>query len=565
MRVNAVLEQLHPAAGDAVAACAALERACQGCDAALAEGAALAAVAEALEHVLGSPRNLLSALWLVQRLVEPAEARRYQDAVRGASAQLEVRIDRLLLRLSRLLASASPAAIQEAGLSLPAVRAARVAGHLPSDEAAEQITRLRLDGLEASIDKHHAAVWGEPYAELRVGDEAITVDHRNARALMRDGRVQVRRDAARATAAHALKLAPVLEPLKRGRIEHMQRMARLAGYASMLEQLYAESGLTAAALAALQAQAPRITAFCARYFAWKQRRLGLARLTEIDLAARAESAAVDLTFERVLEAAAATSAAIDPTYPAILDELRCAGVLITAPEQTRSAEWACIPNLAGGSPIVHVPYFADYETYVAAAHELGHACQITASVRRTGALLQHDAPAWHAEIFSLRFELDAIDFAIEHAPTKQTRAFWIEAAIDQWLHFVRTLPIAARFEQALRVESGTSRERASALRAEAWRALSPAGLEPAVPGEDARWLLDSVTERMPCAGYSYGLAMLIAYRSKLDGKPLAELADHGAMLSIDDACAQYLGFDIEDPAAFQPVWRHLEALCAQLA
>lgn len=558
------LAELHPAAGDAARAIAALDEASMRCDAALAFGATLGEQLAVLEGALGAPRNLIGATWLVLRLAEPEAAERYREAVRAASDRFEAQIDRLRLCVLRALADAS----DEEVASLPephlAVRARRVRGHVASDAQSGELTRLRLDGLEAPLDAHHATLWGEPYGELELAGERIAVEHRNARALMRDPRAEVRSAAAVVVRDHALRLAAVLEPLKRQRIDCIGALASAAGYGEAFEQTRVESGLTERAIAALLAQREAIVGFTERYFAWKQRRLGLARLTELDLAARACEAGADLSFERLLHGALDTSAAIDPAYPGVLRALVERTCLLTRPGDSRSGDWVCVTNLAGGLPIVHAPSYGDYESYVSIAHELGHACQFTASARRASALALHDAPTWFAEIFSLRFEIDAVHAACEGASDPAERAFWLEAMIDQWLHFVRTLQISARFERELLATSDLSRARSSDVRAQCWRELSPSFLEPAVPGEDARWLLDGYAEIMPCGGFSYGLATVIAYRSKLDGIALSQFADRGAPLAIDEACRRYLTLDIEDPAVFAPVWHHLERRFTEL-
>jgi hypothetical protein len=233
-------------------------------------------------------------------------------------------------------------------------------------------------------------------------------------------------------------------------------------------------------------------------------------------------------------------------------------------EATRSTEWVCAPNLSGGLPLLHMPYTDDYESFVGAAHEIGHGCQITASVRRRGALSQYAAPLWFYEIFSLRFEIDVVHASLASACSDGERAFWAEAAIDQWLHFMRTLQIAARFDRVLYERPDAPLTELCAAREAIRRQLSPRALHAPVEGDDLSWLLATTPEELPFAGFHYGLAMLIAYRSKLDQLPLAELADRGAQLAIHETCRRFLSLDVADARAYDPIWRQLDALLETL-
>jgi oligoendopeptidase F len=554
------LEQLHPAAGDPVAAAAALRDASARCDRALAADASLEVIVEVLEHVLGEPRNLRSASWVIERTAAPAEALRYEAAVAELSHELGDKTDQLVLRLSRALTLADQCEIAALNLRALAARAKRVAAHLPNEATQRWLSIAQRAGVDASVNAHHALLWEQAYGVVCHEQEEHVVTHQSIRTLLQHRDPWVRRQTAHVTASYAAQRASVLEPLKRGRLACLRDIARTLGHRDVYEQMLLETGLTQGAIDALLQQQAPLLELTGKYYEWKRRRLGLDELNEADLAARACPTEVDLSFGRLLDCVRANAGRLDPDYPGIVQELEERHCILTKPDATRSGQWCCIENLAGTLPFVHMPYHADYETFVAAAHELGHACQLTASARRVGALRLYGAPAWFAETFSLRAEIEAVHTSLERESHPLERAFWAEAAIDQWLHFVRTLQIAGRFDLELHREPGRPRQELSAARERIRVELSPAIVRSATEGEDASWLLQTHSEHTPCIGLHYGLAMLIAYRSCLDGLPLSELSDHGASLRIDEACARYLSFDVESAEAFASVWQHMDRL-----
>jgi len=559
---------LHPAAGDARAANAVLLAAIARCDELLAidlgpsarpTGPELAELVAALEALLGEPLDLRDAGSILERMLPLEDADQYRNDTAHAARVFADGLERLAARFDRQLARAGAREIEALVLQAHAQRARRLPRAAYDEHARRMSAALTQQSLEPALRLQRELLWNRPYGAAA----GAVLTHENAPQMLRHRDAAIRRAVAALTAQRALELAPVIEPLKRGRLGCVIKSARLLGYEHPYERFQIESGVTEAALAALAQQSGPLRAFCERYAAWKHGRLlaPAEPLLEVDFSTRARGAGdIDLSFGRAVAATRACSGLIDAAYPAIIDEMAVSGSMLSDCGATRSSEWVCVSSLSGGLPLLHMPYTGDFESFIGAAHEIGHGCQVTASVRRRGGLSQHNAPLWFVESCSLRCEIEVVHAALASARSDGERAFWAEAAIDQWLHVMRTLQIAARFDCVLYERPDAPLTELCAAREAIRRQLSPKALHAPIDGDDLGWLLLTTPEELPYAGFQYGLAMLIAYRSKLDRLPLAELADGGAQLPIHEACSRFLSLDVADPRAYEPIWRQLDAL-----
>src|SRR5690606_9358318 len=160
-----------------------------------------------------------------------------------------------------------------------------------------------------------------------------------------------------------------------------------------------------------------------------------------------------------------------------------------------SPAWFAVSHYGGGTPLVHVPYHGTVDDFCAAAHELGHACHKTVVARERGPLAAADEGFCYAELFALAFEIAAVHRAVEQASGADEREFWRGVVLEQAAHFLRTLPIRARFDELTYLE-GVPADAAWAL---AHEELSPAWAPRPGPGDDT-WVLSTSSEDLPFQG-----------------------------------------------------------------
>jgi oligoendopeptidase F len=390
-------------------------------------------------------------------------------------------------------------------------------------------------------------------AELRVRDRTEALTPSNVRALLSSSDRELRRAAWQFRRSVAAEQLTVLEPIKRARADFRIAQARLLGYSDVLDATLDDWRLSREGYDAVGMQVARGRDFFDTFYRWKQSALNESTFEEADLSATAVSARSEwLGLDRVFVALHAAPG-LSGDFKGVLTELVESRVLFTDTRATLSPSWFTLPHYGGGLPLVHVPYHRTLDDFCAAAHELGHACHTTVVARKLGALAASDESLCYSETFSLAFEIAALNQALIAASSDEERRFWRAAVLEQAAHFVRTLPIRARFDELVYLQGRPYNE----AWAEAHAALSPAWL-PCPSAEDCTWVLATSSEDLPFHGHAYALAYLSAYAAYLqpDSTAIATLLEN-PWEPIDRTYESILELDLKDEHAFDRVWRHL--------
>jgi hypothetical protein len=507
-------------------------------------------------HSLGDVTSAL-AVEAVAREVsapEPAElwARTTEPAV--------LRCQAALASLHRALSDAARGLLEHAvGVDAAFLRQlASRAAHLPPPAATPWATLARRMGLERLRELHTQHLKTLLVADLLVGQTSVELRSSSLRALLVNDDRAVRRAAWEFRQGAATRSAGALQGINEMRALYRREEARLSGYSDVLQAACAEFRISSATYGALRAQRTRVLRFADDFLPWKQRRLGLERLEAFDVGAQVPPpSAACLGLEKLLGLLESHVARLHPAFPGVLRELQQNQALLTDPRATSSAAWFTLPHYGGRTPLVHLPYHRTVDDFCAAAHELGHACHTAVVARELGAIAAADEALCYSEVFSLAFEIAAVNQAYEQAEAADEREFWRGVVLEQAAHFLRTLPIRASFDELTYLEGVPSARawvQAHAESSPSWLALPTL--------EDASWVLSTSSEDAPFQGRAYCLAFLLAYLGYLlpERRIIQHLLTEGPWLPLEEACRNAAELDLTEPNTFVPVWEHLNRM-----
>lgn len=512
----------------------------------------LAGYCTALREVVG----VLAVEDVLREVSAPAEAQSRARLTETAA----LRCQQALAGLQRALADAAPNLLRQAtGVEAAFLRdLVRRAEHLPPAAATPWAALARRAGLERPRELHAGQLKALLTAELRIGSERVELRPSNVRALLASSNRELRRAVwsfQRGVASDAL---PVLEMVKSIRADFRREEARLLGYADLLEAACADFRISQGAYRVISLQRSTICEFADGFYRWKQKRLGLERLEELDLTAQPlvpESGWLEL--RHVTALLEGYVGRLHSGFPGVLHELWAKRALLTDSRATFSSAWFTLPHYGGGTPLVHLPYHGGVDEFCAAAHELGHACHTAVVSRQLGALAAADECLCYSEVFGLVFEIAAVNQALEHAHSASEREFWRGVVLEQAVHFLRTLPIRSRFDELTYLEHVAPGEAWARAHAE----LSPHWLPVPSPG-DAGWALSTSSEDAPFQGHAYALAFFVAYLAYLEPERgiTQQLLSDAPWQPFEDACRSALRIDLRDHTSFGPVWEHLNGV-----
>lgn len=544
------LERFSAVASDREQAAALVQSAVAEAAAALAGGTA-ASQLRAYRDLLGQPSNVASIADILAETGGDAS----ESYVRGLELPLhDYRSTLAELRRSLSLMSES----ETAGLGERAAFAAwrAQASHTPGAEALRWQALGQTFGFDALADVHRRLCREALHGSVSVDGRALAVSSDSWRAQLNDQSRELRGAVWRFLGERAVAAEPVLGRIKLSRLRFVGESAKLRGFDDALGAAFAGFRLPVAAARALRGLAPRTKALADRYYRRKAQKLGITALQNFDLSAPLAGVATnDLTFSRVNDVLHSELSVRAAGYAELLDEVLAGPTLLTDPAASKSAGWFVYAEGNGALPLVHVPYHRNLECYSAVAHELGHACHLTYLARARGAIAQSDDSLVLNEMFAIYFEIALLNGSLARAGTPAQRELWRDALIEQGLHFMRTLPVWAHFEDA--VHAG--REPVDAFR-QAHHALTPDWLM--TDEIDHRWALQVHTEQMPFYGYGYQAAYALALLAYLrcDAAAFRHLATESSWRPLADVMREPLQVELTADAAFDPVLSWLEDL-----
>jgi oligoendopeptidase F len=433
------------------------------------------------------------------------------------------------------------------------------AARTPGAEALRWRTLGQTFGFDALGDVHRKLCREAFQGEVSFGGRTVAVTTDSWRAQLNDESRELRTAVWDFVLARAAAVEPVLGRIKLSRLRFVSESARLRGFEDARTAAFAGFRVPVSVADTLRKLAPRTRSLADRYYRNKGKLLGISPLRDFDVVAPLAGIATDgLAFSRVIEVLRGELEERAPAYAQVLDEVLAGETLLSDPLASKSASWFVYADGNGGLPLVHVPYHRNLECYSAVAHELGHACHLTQLARTRGPIAQADDSLVLNEMFAIYFEIVALSGSLARAATSAERRFWRDALLEQGLHFMRTLPIWAHFEEG--VHGGEAPE--AAFR-HATAALTPDWLS---HGEvDQRWALQIHTEQMPFYGYGYQAAYAFALLMYLrcDATSLLRLATESPWQPLASVMGRLLNVELASQTAFDPVLGWLEGLLDQ--
>jgi hypothetical protein len=507
-------------------------------------------------QALGDVTNVLAVEAVAREVSAPEQAELWAHTTEPAVLRCQV----ALASLHRALSDAARGLLEHAG-GIDASFLRHLAGrasHLPPPAATSWATLARRTGLERLRELHAQHLKALLVADLPVGQTSVELRPSSLRALLVSDDRAVRSAAWGFRQSAATRAAGVLQGINEIRALYRREEARLSGYSDVLQAACAEFRISSATYGALRAQRARVQRFADDFLRWKQRRLGLERLEPFDVGAQAPPpSAACLGLQKLLGLLEGYVARLHPAFPGVLRELQQNQALLTDPRATSSAAWFTLPHYGGGTPLVHLPYHRTVDDFCAAAHEFGHACHTAVVARELGAIAAADEALCYSEVFSLAFEIAAVNQAYEQSAAPDEREFWRGVVLEQAAHFLRTLPIRSSFDELTYLEGVPSARAWVQAHAESspnWLALPTS--------EDVSWVLSTNSEDAPFQGRAYCLAFLLAYLGYLlpERRIIQHLLTEGPWLPLEEACLEAAQLDLMEPNTFVPVWEHLNRI-----
>jgi hypothetical protein len=507
-------------------------------------------------QALGDVTNVLAVEAVAREVSAPEQAELWARTTEPAV----LRCQAASASLHRALSDAAPGLLEHArGIDGAFLRQlASRASHLPPPAATPWATLARRMGLDRLRELHAQHLKTLLVADLSVGRTSVELRPSNLRALLVSDDRAVRRAAWEFRQSAATRAAGILQGINEMRALYRCEEARLSGYSDVLQAACAEFRISSATYEALCAQRASVRRFADDFLRWQQHRLVLERLEPFDVGAQPPPPSADcLGLENLLGLLESHVARLHPAFPGVLRELQQNQALLTDPRATFSAAWFTLPHYGGGTPLVHVPYHRTVDDFCAAAHEFGHACHTAVVARELGAIAAADEALCYSEVFSLVFEIAAVNQAYKQAAAADEREFWRGVVLEQAAHFLRTLPIRASFDELMYLEGIPSARAWVQAHAES----SPSWLPLPTP-EDTSWVLSTSSEDAPFQGRAYCLAFLLAYLGYLqpERRLIQHLLTEGPWLPLEEACRNAAEIDLTEPSTFAPVWEHLNRM-----
>jgi oligoendopeptidase F len=518
----------------------------------------LATLIRALERFHRSALPLVGAVQVLRETDDSPMAAQYVNAIDPMLHEARV----MALEVTRLIHAAAGQEVPDELARLRPFLAALATQRFPAEQALPWAALGENYGFDALANVHRALLedGSSTNARSATGEE-VAITYQSWRALLSHVDPCVRRQTWAARQDLARRNRSSLEIIKRARLRFIEERARILGYQDVLDSELSYWRIRRSTVDILRSLDERTRNMADRYYSYKRRALACRDFSECDVAAPfpipdRESLALQNLMRVLLEECSTRV----PRYRTVLEQLLDGRTLLTDPSASRSAAWFITPNHAGGLPLVHLPYHRTLECYAAAAHEFGHACHLTDLARASGELWASDDSLVFSEIFSLYFEIVTLNAAAVRAQDESARRYWKAAVVEQALHFLRTLAIPARFEEA-RIAGDSP---ASAWK-EAHARLTPAWM-PLPADDDATWALQIHSEQMPLYGYGYATAFIVGYLLYLQVSPsrFDEFALRLPWQPIGDVARDVLGVDLGRAETFDLVFDHIEAQIADL-
>ena len=561
------LTAFHPFAGNAPETVKVIVGAVDRAEAALREGTAQA-LTNAMVDLLGDAGALTCVSSALGDTLSPTDFLEYEVAVSDVVYRYRDVLTRVECAVSDCVARGEELVGNELWSSFQAY-VARMNAHRLNPQAERLLMLGAATGFDALADLHVRARRKANLGQVTVEGASIAVTHVNASVLLKDKDRAVRKSVAALLATYAEESAPEAEVVKRARTRFVVESKRLQGYPSMLAAFLDEIQLSPAVLDTLQAYDRRIQAMGSTYFEWLRGVQGYDTIHEFDVGVcHPFLSDVRTPLPALKQRLMGIVSKWHPDYPAILDEAFTRNAILHDPRSVLSPAWYALPPTTPQAvALVHSPYYETAESVAAMAHELGHACHLTAANRARGPLGVSRYVACYAEIFSLLFEIAAVDGAARDAKTGAEKAFWANALVDQFLHFARDLNFAGRFDLLYYADPDKSVDAHAQSYLEARAALTPTLLRRSEESLPRAWLQNLHQEQMPFYGLEFATAFLIAYHVYLHPQEKAQFrafAEDGRYVPLAESCRARLGLDIERPGAYDAVFRHMEVTLKEL-